>query len=63
MITGKFGFRTNMTRVGDELSTTETSLQTFIELNSDGNYTNAVIGKWHLANDMQHPMEMQLVIV
>lgn len=58
MITGKFGFRTNMTTVGNELSTTETSLQTFIDQNSDANYTNAVIGKWHLANDIQHPMEM-----
>ena len=58
MITGKFGFRTNMTRVGDELSTAETSLQSFIDQNSDGNYTHAVIGKWHLANDMEHPIEM-----
>lgn len=58
IITGKFGFRTHMTQVGDELSTAETSLQTFLDQNSDGNYTNAVIGKWHLGNSMQHPIEM-----
>ncbi|WP_424003594.1 sulfatase-like hydrolase/transferase [Maribacter sp. IgM3_T14_3] len=58
MITGKFGFRTNMTQVGDELSTAETSLQTYIGQNSDGNYTNAVIGKWHLSNNIEHPKNM-----
>ncbi|MDO6811036.1 sulfatase-like hydrolase/transferase [Zobellia galactanivorans] len=58
MITGKFGFRTHMTQAGDELSTAETSLQTYIDQNSGKNYTNAVIGKWHLANDMNHPVEM-----
>ena len=58
MITGKFGFRTNMTQVGDELSTAETSLQTYIGQNSDRNYTNAVIGKWHLSNNIEHPKNM-----
>lgn len=58
MITGKYGFRTNVSAVGDELSLTETSLQEYIRTNATANYSDAVIGKWHLSNDINHPNNM-----
>jgi len=56
IITGKYGFRTNVTKVGDELSTSETSLQKYVSNNTS--YSNAVIGKWHLSNNANHPTEI-----
>lgn len=58
MITGKYGFRTNVSKVGDELSLTETSLQQYIDQNTSSSYSSAVIGKWHLSNDINHPNNM-----
>ncbi len=54
ILTGKYGFRTGVTKVGDELSTTELSLQKYLEQNAS-NYAHAVIGKWHLSNNPNHP--------
>lgn len=54
IITGKHGFRTNMLNVGDHLSTSETSLQSYI----GNSYANAVIGKWHLSTSASHPTNM-----
>ncbi|AUC76386.1 sulfatase-like hydrolase/transferase [Olleya sp. Bg11-27] len=56
IITGKYGFRTNVTKVGDELALSELSLQKHITNNT--NYSNAVIGKWHLSNNAAHPTDM-----
>lgn len=58
MITGKFGFRTGVTAVGDVLSTSETSVQRFIDENTGDTYSNAVVGKWHLSNDTNHPSSL-----
>ncbi len=58
IITGKYGFRNNMTSVGSELSTSETTLQQYISQNSPHKYANAVIGKWHLSEDVNHPAKM-----
>jgi len=57
ILTGKYGFRTNVLNVGDELSTSETSLQQFLTNNSP-EYSNAVIGKWHLSSSASHPTAM-----
>lgn len=58
IITGKYGIRTAVTQVGDELSITETSLQKYLDDNNAG-YNHAVIGKWHLSeNDATHPTKM-----
>lgn len=54
MITGKFGFRTDMLEPGDELAVSETSIQRFLT-DENTNYANAVIGKWHIGNDLNHP--------
>ncbi|OEK08431.1 sulfatase [Flavivirga aquatica] len=58
IITGKYGFRTGVTKVDDELSTSEISLQKFLDLNTSSLYTHAVIGKWHLSKDNSHPNNM-----
>lgn len=57
IITGKYGFRTNVTEVGNNLSTAETSLQSHLD-NSNSGYNHAVIGKWHLSNSASHPTDM-----
>lgn len=57
IITGKYGFRTNVTEVGDVLSTSEISLQKHLD-NSNFGYNHAVIGKWHLSNNVSHPNDM-----
>ncbi len=56
IITGKYGFRVGVTKVGDELSTSETSLQKYLSDNTS--YSNAVIGKWHISDDANHPREI-----
>ncbi len=58
ILTGKYGFRTNVMKVDDVLSTNETSIQRFIDDNTNEAYNHAVIGKWHLSRDVNHPMDM-----
>ncbi|MFT6002331.1 MAG: arylsulfatase A-like enzyme, partial [Flavobacteriales bacterium] len=57
MLTGKYGFRTNVLKVGDVLSTSETSLQSHIDNNTGNRYAHAVIGKWHLSTSPSHPTD------
>ncbi|WP_136481891.1 sulfatase-like hydrolase/transferase [Cognatitamlana onchidii] len=56
MLTGKYGFRTGVTSVGRTLSTSETSIHSYLDAMNSG-YSHAVIGKWHLGDrqDTQHP--------
>ncbi|TMM53710.1 sulfatase [Maribacter algarum] len=58
IITGKYGFRTNVMKVDDELSTTETSIQKYLDENTNEAYSHAVIGKWHLSRDVNHATNM-----
>lgn len=58
MLTGKYGFRTNVTMVDDVLSTSETSIQSYLNSNGASEYATAVIGKWHLSNNVSHPTDM-----
>ncbi len=60
ILTGKYGFRTDVTKVDDELSISETSIQEYIDTNSDTDYNHAVIGKWHLSKDANHPTDMEI---
>ncbi|WP_298551078.1 sulfatase-like hydrolase/transferase [uncultured Algibacter sp.] len=57
ILTGKYGFRTNVLNVDDRMSISETSLQKHLDNNATG-YSHAVIGKWHLSNDANHPTNM-----
>lgn len=58
ILTGKYGFRTNVLKVDDELATSETSIQRYLDENTSAAYTHAVIGKWHLSRDINHPTNM-----
>ena len=58
ILTGKYGIRTNMLKVGDVLSTSETSIQKYLDNNLGSTYSHAVIGKWHLSTDPNHPTNM-----
>lgn len=49
IITGKYGYRTGVKTVGDELSSSEKVLQQYIKEETDNTYTTAIIGKWHLS--------------
>ncbi|TNF26651.1 MAG: sulfatase [Bacteroidetes bacterium] len=51
IITGKYGYRTGIKWAGDELSTSETSLQEYIRGETNGRYASAIIGKWHLSGN------------
>tara|TARA_B110000967_G_scaffold42781_1_gene42801 strand:- start:3196 stop:4515 length:1320 start_codon:yes stop_codon:yes gene_type:complete len=57
ILTGKYGFRTNVINVGDVLSTSETSIHKVLNTNAS-EYSHAVIGKWHLSTDPTHPTTM-----
>ena len=51
IITGKYGYRTGVKSVGDELSISETSLQDYIRTQTNNKYASAIIGKWHLSGN------------
>lgn len=58
ILTGKYGYRTNIMKVDDELSTSEISIQKYLDNNLGEVYNHAVIGKWHLSSDAYHPQNM-----
>lgn len=49
LLTGKYGYRTNVKGASDILTPSETSLQKYINDNSSNKYATAIVGKWHLA--------------
>lgn len=51
IITGKYGYRTGVKGVGDELSISETTLQEFISNQTNNKYASAIVGKWHLSGN------------
>ena len=51
IITGKYGYRTNVKWAGDILSNSENILHNYIKSQTNNKYSTAVIGKWHLAGD------------
>ena len=51
IITGKYGYRTGVKWAGDELSTSETTLQQYISNSTGDKYATAIIGKWHLSGN------------
>jgi len=57
IITGKYGFRTGVTTVDDVLPISEIGLQKTLDNNASG-YSHAVIGKWHLSLNVNHPTQM-----
>lgn len=49
ILTGKYGYRTNVKWAGDELALSETSLQKYISDQTNNSYSTAMVGKWHLS--------------
>jgi len=49
IITGKYGFRTNVNWAGDVLSSSETILQSYINQQTNNAYDTTLVGKWHLS--------------
>jgi len=61
ILTGKYGFRTGVLTPEDSLAASETSLQSYIHQYLPGKYSDAVIGKWHLAQsarNLDHPADL-----
>ncbi|MCP4046172.1 MAG: sulfatase-like hydrolase/transferase, partial [Gammaproteobacteria bacterium] len=61
ILTGKYGIRTGVLVPTDVLSEQETSLQSFIHQHLPGKYVDAVVGKWHLAEQpggQDHPSNL-----
>jgi arylsulfatase A-like enzyme len=51
IITGKYGYRTNVKGAGDVLAQSEIALQKYISDNTSNSYASALIGKWHLSGN------------
>lgn len=51
-ITGRYGFRTGVTKSGKALPSSETVVQAYIEQEVGDAYTTAVVGKWHLSRSL-----------
>ncbi|MFT6338533.1 MAG: arylsulfatase A-like enzyme, partial [Halioglobus sp.] len=49
IITGKYGYSTDVKWAGDVLSESEITLQQYIRNNTNNNYASAIVGKWHLS--------------
>ncbi len=58
ILTGRYGVKTGVVGVGDEISTSETSIQKYLDNNTDRAYSHAVIGKWHLSSSATNPTAM-----
>lgn len=58
ILTGKYGIKTGVLEVGNQISTAETSLQKFIDDGTSNAYASAIIGKWHLSNSGADPATM-----
>ena len=48
ILTGKYGYRTGVRQASDQISTSEETLQAYINQKTNNAYATAVIGKWHL---------------
>ena len=57
ILTGKYGNKTGILKVDDVMPTSEISIQKHLDNNASG-YSHAVIGKWHLSRDANHPTDM-----
>ncbi len=58
IITGKYGFRTNVNWANDILSDSEIILQSYINQQTNNAYDTSIIGKWHLSgngNNISNP--------
>jgi len=63
LLTGKYGFKTNVLDAGDKLDENEISVQEKIDMVFNDTYSFGVIGKWHLSGTptiASHPLNFNL---
>jgi len=58
ILTGKLGYHTGVLEVEQDISLSEESLHDFVKSQSNGAYDTALIGKWHLSNNITDPNSM-----
>ena len=58
IITGKYGLNTGVIQVGDQISTTETSLQQYVNSIDANDYATAIFGKWHISSNNEDSKTM-----
>ena len=58
IITGKLGYHNGVLEVEQDISLSEETLHDFIKTQSNGTYDTALIGKWHLSNNITDPNTM-----
>ncbi len=61
ILTGRYGYRTGVLNAETEssISSSERTIQTFLDDNTNNAYNHSVIGKWHLSNnDANQPTQM-----
>lgn len=51
ILTGKYGYRTGVKWAGDVLDPSETSLQKYINDQTNNKYSTSIVGKWHLSGN------------
>ncbi|PHN05269.1 sulfatase-like hydrolase/transferase [Flavilitoribacter nigricans] len=51
IMTGKYGYRTQVKGAGDILAGSEITLQQYLRDQTNGEYASALIGKWHLSGN------------
>lgn len=59
ILTGKHAVETGVLSPGDAISTSETTIQSFIN-NGNTPYATSLIGKWHLSRDSTDPENMHI---
>ena len=60
IITGKLGYHTGVLEVEQDISLSEESLHDFVKSQSNGAYDTALIGKWHLSNNITDHNNMDI---
>ncbi|NNC94683.1 MAG: sulfatase-like hydrolase/transferase [Chitinophagales bacterium] len=60
ILTGKYGYSTGVLNAGTDaiISSSELTIQKYLDDNVSAGYSHAVIGKWHLSNDVNQPTQM-----
>lgn len=59
ILTGRYGYRTGILSPRDaNISTSEKSIQKYLDENTAQAYSHAVIGKWHLSGNPGNPQQM-----
>tara|TARA_B100000767_G_scaffold261826_1_gene273865 strand:+ start:4589 stop:4942 length:354 start_codon:yes stop_codon:yes gene_type:complete len=63
ILTGKYGLKTDVLKVGNQIYTNENSIQEYLDTYTQNEYANALVGKWHLANNIQNHYFLVLIIL